>query len=351
MVEDLEPPSQQTILTQPLPHHHVWQIVAALALFVVAILVGGYVFLNLQNSSDSDNNLSQSSSNSVNANSSQITQNNKSASTTFPHKVSDSELITELLDPNSYKYDLTLTGSVEAQWIPDVNTLVQLDGWFYEDKSYVYSKNPHTRLLDRVTYADRPTFTVFSGNGDEAEWAKDKNYVYNFYTIVKEANPNTFNILSPNNVYAVSGTTLFYSTANQYLGIYQSYKGVDSATLQTLSDEYAKDKNHVFFHAHVLDGVDPKFISFLNRPDCSLTENQYISFCNGYTRINYIKDNNSVFIVREYIDNVFFESTESIPPLVDIVKGADAPTFSFVKGDGFDAQDKNRKYLEGQVVP
>ena len=234
--------------------------------------------------------------------------------------------------PQQMLYDITLDengGLVATQnssWNPDPTTFVALDDWYFKDKNNVYELGAQTRIPERLVYADPSTFDVFDvlQNSDNSEWAKDTQHVYDYGQIVSGANPATFAVSTVDPSYATDGGTLFYSTASEYLGTYESYKGVDSTTLQILSSGYAKDKIHVFFKANVLDGVDPASVDFLNYR-------------------GYIKDKNSVFLVHE-------SDLNPIPPLAEMVNGADVATFTAVQGNGYDAQDKNHKYFQGKVV-
>lgn len=183
------------------------------------------------------------------------------------------DLINGLMATTSYKYELVYTSGSglavnDANWVPDIHSFVRLDSWYYEDNNYVYSTNPQTGLVDRMTYADRATFTVLSPNATTTKWAKDKRYVYDYGQPVTEADPNTFEIIN-GSAYAKDATHVFYSSSSEYFGIYNIVKGADPTTFVSVpnrTDYDAQDKDHEYWSGMAICQDPTKKSCFLSDP-------------------------------------------------------------------------------------
>lgn len=99
---------------------------------------------------------------------------------------------------------------------------------------------------------------------------------------------------------------------------YQTAYGVES-------DQWAKDKNHVYYGVQEVQGADPTTFDFLYTP-------------HGTVELSYQRDKNFVY------SSNFIQGTNAIP-------GSDPATFVVLTDDGYGfAQDKNNVYSNGNTV-
>jgi hypothetical protein len=241
--------------------------------------------------------------------------------------------------------------SSDVAWNPDPATFVALDDFYLKDKNNVYEIGFQSQIPVRIAFADAQTFTLIpsatssnTGLLPLAEWAKDKNYVYDYAYVLPDANPATFKLLSPEGDYATDGKELFFNTDSQsYADNYADYtvqKDFDPSTFQPLENGYAKDKNHIFFQGEILNGIDPATVNFMDRVNCQ-TDPSNSECTQGYS---YVKDATQVVLVDEY-------DWQDSGMVSQRVQGADPATFILVPNNpNYDAEDKNHKYLDGKVV-
>ncbi len=109
---------------------------------------------------------------------------------------------------------------------------------------------------------------------------------------------------------------------------------IEEADIKTFlydSNNYVgKDAQHVFFKGKLVNGADPQTL-------------EAIAGYNGncVSIPVYFKDKNSIYV----------QSCEGAYAPLSLVSGADVSSFQIVLGqDSYDAQDKNHKYLNGQVL-
>lgn len=258
-----EPPSQPAVLYQP-KHWH-WPLWGGL--FVVALLTGGFVFLNLKN--------------------------------TAPAETSQLSVATSTAQSFGEKIQLFYQeDDSESQ--------------YYKDNHYVYFRDKI------IAGADPSTFIALSvaeaAGGNDNEWAKDLNNVYDFGDIVAGADPVTF-------------TTVYNGVMKDknYIWIYggpsadsrSPFYGADPRTFSYVGERFYKDKDKVYsLNSKPLEGADPPTFVPLTH--------------------EYAKDKNYVYILlgQEFT----------------IIQNADPQTYEFVEGQGYNAQDKNHKYLGAKII-
>ncbi len=226
---------------------------------------------------------------------------------------------------------------------------------YFKDAQNVYFEN--SEIPGAV-----PASFIFLGEG----YGKDKAAVYENGQIVQGADPTTFTW--------VAGNNSEYGKDDKYVYFPSSYPGaqvIPGADPQTfvyiagdgVNYELGKDGVHVYFGNYPIPGADP---------------NTFVYMGGGYA-----KDKNQAYA----LGNLTNGSTEPVTPIpgVDIVTfsyipntsyakdknnvywggqlliGADPATFTTVQPSDYqwpscgisckyDAQDKNHKYLNGQVV-
>ncbi len=134
---------------------------------------------------------------------------------------------------------------------------------------------------------DARTF-VYAGGKDGSYYFKDKNYAY-------------------------------FTNWQEFAGM----PNADPVTFSTNSDilPFAKDQTHVFLGREVVTNADPS--TFV------VVDSQY----------------------THDAKNVYWFGYNGGPLISKLINGADVATFSVVSGQSsYDAQDKNHKYLQGQIV-
>ncbi len=137
---------------------------------------------------------------------------------------------------------------------PDPNTFAVLDLWYRKDKDYVYMQSPQSSDLIILKGADPLTFTVLS-SGDWSEWAKDKNHIYCFWSVVNEADAASFRTFSSSSQYALDINSVYYTSGDGYEGTYNLVADADPATfkLSSTTNSYdAQDKNHKYLQGQVI---------------------------------------------------------------------------------------------------
>ena len=281
-------------------------------------------------------------------------------------------LTKDLLNTDNYRYDLVQTDKgvnvVPAHWIPDIQTLARLDQWYYADKNTVYSTNGQTKFLDRMTYADRATFTVLASDSF-SQWAKDKNYVYDFGNVVMEADPASFNTIG-NSRYVKDKTHVFFGMGGEYSGLYSVVKGADPVTFSAVDNpaDYsydAQDEQHKYYKGEILLPPTPdvavgKIVPNKITADPRFSTDGQRVYVYGdmiigadpatFTPLPYQDDQGYVFSKDEA--HVYFSSADSNSYLLDptsIISGADPATF-IVLGSGY-AKDHIHAYFYDNVVP
>ena len=185
------------------------------------------------------------------------------------------------------------------------------------------------------TDVDAATFEpVFSTTGVETQYAKDKNHVWEVDADPSAGGESTLSIVS----------------------------GADPATFVSLGsddpdDSYFEDKNHIYTTRGVL--VDADSATFM------------VVLEDAFSRMVFGKDASHVYFENELIpgaDPVTFITLGAsgyskdayhvygAPNVTSIIDGADPATFQLVglaqcgPNCQYDAQDKNHKYLGGEIV-
>lgn len=143
------------------------------------------------------------------------------------------------------------------------------------------------------------TTTILDSNGQETWYSKDTTHVYFAGNLVQGADPATFYVF-PNSL----------KKTQEVLGL-------------------AKDKNHVYLDADTVHDADANSFMLVSA----------YADLNSYNS-SYAKDKNHVYMIGG-------DPTVTI----SIIPGADPATFQIVSSQStYDAEDKNHKYLQGQIV-
>lgn len=89
-------------------------------------------------------------------------------------------------------------GLQEMKYVIDTSTFIFLDFLYWADTNHIYGYNPMsdggTIFLNKN--ADRKTFTIF----ENSVYAKDKNYIFYKGQIIKDADRNTFKIITDSDI-------------------------------------------------------------------------------------------------------------------------------------------------------
>ena len=164
----------------------------------------------------------------------------------------------------------------------------------FEDVKFKYARDKNNVYFEGkiIPNADPETFeTIGLGSykldeysSTDVSYSKDKNSVYYLYEIVDGADPETFEIKAfpnPQNspyvmLYGVDKGSVYFFSRNKKID------NADPETFEYLGNNYAHDKNNVFYIDNVVLDADPKTFEVIG---CS---------GGGYAR-DYAKDKNNVY--------------------------------------------------------
>ena len=219
----------------------------------------------------------------------------------------------------------------------DAASFQVLGGGYFKDKNNVFSFFNNSSLLQTVPNADASTFRYSNSTGDIGV---DARHAYVGGVLIPNADPLTFVPVTLNPEFGEEfykdKTHVFYSVgAVMDSNLFPILIGADPATF-TYNDStgLAKDATHVWI---VFFGVGdhPSVESVANADSSTFTT---LGGTLDTLNPEYAKDKNSVY----YLGGAG----------TPIVSGADPATFTLENpsDDSYDAQDKNHKYLNGQVV-
>lgn len=206
----------------------------------------------------------------------------------------------------------------------------------------------HKKYYSVFEGADAKTFSVIGSS-----FVKDKDNVYYITrrnnTALKSADPKTFEYIGESypfvyakdkkNVYAVEkfGDPV-YLIAN-----------ADPATFELLSDNYSKDKNHIYFQEKPAKGIDVKTFEILDYFHVKDKNNIYIRSYNGYKPVKGADLKSFELVTTRYTkdkNNVYYDG--------EIIIGADSPTFRILKNISKNeeryAADKKNVYIDGKII-
>lgn len=250
------------------------------------------------------------------------------------------EILAEGTDPTSFR--------VLCEAFSDISA-------YAKDAGHVYFRG---HILED---ADSQTFQpLYNADGSCYDYyAKDNRHVYYAQKIISDS-PDSFVVLSPDEelfsdgintfqwgeivstttfqtsysvtpildasgnptvAYFTDGTAVYGKFRDDYDG--QIIVGADPATFREFSSEawwVARDKDNIYSHGWLVEGADPKTFSVISVDP------------------PYFKDEDQVFY----------------PTLIGElwpIESADPTTFVLISGQSrYDAQDKNHKYLQGEIV-
>jgi DKNYY family len=216
--------------------------------------------------------------------------------------------------------------------------------WYYDDVS-----------VD-VTKADR--FTPLTGR-----FARTTSHGYYRGKIIDESDGQSFEVVSDH--YAKDKANVFYCDTYRKGQEYYFYKynrtlkvkNADAATFNYIDQEYARDKNAVYFEGVAFSVKDVDSFQVLNYGFAKDRFTAYydqipIEGSDGATfealDNNYSKDKKNIYYSGFIIDKQGNRSG----PVSHVVKGADLATFTTATGvtDSVDASDKNARYKDGKKL-
>lgn len=241
-------------------------------------------------------------------------------------------------DPESF--EIMEDGIIESPWNVEAEISEVMKDKYSRDKNKVYLRGKPLEGVDSgaceiihpyyVRDAKSVYFThslSFSGNGiiQDADsesfkvlgekYGKDKNNVYWERSVIKEADVNSFEVVSDeykyakdkNNVYqgdfildgispdSFEALNRFYIKNSKYVYFmyydgYEILQDADPGTFEALSDSYGRDKDKVYYSQHLLKGADPESFEVIGKRRYSLE--------------NYAKDKNNVYEGFTILKNV-----------------------------------------------
>lgn len=215
--------------------------------------------------------------------------------------------------------------------------------------------------------ADAETFE----NINSTDYFHDKNRVYKLLKEIKDADPQTFKILSGyNNLYAVDKTNVFYDgkkvegcelQSHQIIDLYRhrDSKSVfvkdrkisdDPDNFQILSknDGFTKDSKNAFWRIVKISDDATNFKVISEKNDKGIARDGYsVYWC--AIKLDEVDAESFVVLNNDYAkdkNNVYFLAGLKLKP--KIVKDADIETFQIQSGGNrYDAKDKNTHYYQG----
>jgi hypothetical protein len=162
-------------------------------------------------------------------------------------------------------------------------------GYFRDSKNvYHWNGSASGEPISQVTGADVATFEVIPNQNAEPgplsdEFAKDKNHIYYFGDVVSQADPVTFSVLLDSTGfdwgYAKDKNHFYFIDENSGTWV-NVIPNVDYATFVVLGNGYAKDKSHVWYNnfsqvvTPPLQRADPATFTTNVQPNCG--QNCYV---------------------------------------------------------------------------
>lgn len=249
----------------------------------------------------------------------------------------------------------------------DWNSLVVIDEYHAKDKEHVYS------FTSIIPNADPTTFQLLTAPMGELvnRYSKDKHSVFFECNKITDADPQTFEVLDEfhgkdkNSVYLC--------------GSIFEYVDVDIKNFKGLGASYSKDKSHVYYYGKVLKHADPKtFIVFDPNYWGTYSKDKYTVFSHsgraltdvdvesftpvkgklyGYDKDKVYNDTHilshavpeSLTIINDYFvhdgTRVYCQDKEIV--------GADADSFSVLTNayGNYFSKDKNHIYFKEKIYP
>jgi len=196
-----------------------------------------------------------------------------------------------------------------------------LSGGIYRDKDYVYASYGLGSGFSKVEGADPETYEPL-----ERGYARDKNYGYKGGRIITGSHGPTFEFVK-----------LDYTKDNNYVYHYGGkIEGSDGPTFEIIDDvgAYGKDINNVYSYSQIIDGADVDSFEVLDYSKVAGDKKIH----NYYS--DYAKDKNQIYY--KYALGKF-NGTEVRP-----IPEADVGTFKVL--DDRSAQDKNNRYVNGEII-
>jgi|GEM_PF-3476791 hypothetical protein len=252
--------------------------------------------------------------------------------------------------------------------------------------------------VGKYTSGGKTLQVLYAPDGSATEYAKDKNGVYfeggplgqfdfsgDAPVLIPLAgvDPSTFNVFFDNQgqptSYSKDKNAVYYTRCGDQGCATVVVDGADPSTFESIYsttppigdiDSYGKDKIHVFDGDQIISGADPVTFSVILGPgyETGFIKDKnnvwYSQNFDGTAQIYKIHDGDPVtFVVIDATEygieyakdknHVYLVTGNDQNPIM-VVNGADPATFTVVPSTDsqstFDAQDKNHKYLNGQIV-
>lgn len=240
-----------------------------------------------------------------------------------------------------------------------------------ETPAMYLQENSTDSFLDNGTEvsADPKTFVVLQKSDSGcSSYAKDKNYVYLSSEVIQGAQSASFALIKDD-----SGTCTVYSKdqSSAYF-LFNKIPTAEPSSFLVMKSFYAKDQHHAYYRNRVVDGADvASFVPVTDPQGVALlfSKDKYHVYVSSpqSAQTDIIPDADSpTFVLLEYLlipcknaqgceFSAVIAYAKDKNHVYDMygrkIEGADSSSFVVVSGQtGYDAQDKNHKYLQGEIV-
>lgn len=236
-------------------------------------------------------------------------------------------------------------------------TFADCDEVIYESANHVLSKCTQENIIRYNHYNNSYEYYIHDFDFDSLEiieedyyalYYKDKNHVYVSEYMLKDSDPETFEILKgvqTVNTYSKDKNTVYIHDRIIEDADPETFEVIKEFSSDNFEYYYGKDKNHVYLDGKILKNADPKTFQFIRKEDYDMI---------------YTKDNKNVFLNDTPIQNAHPE-TFIIFPNTHYAKdknfayyfntqidGIDGKTFEYL-GLGY-AKDHNTIVYQGKPI-
>lgn len=206
------------------------------------------------------------------------------------------------------------------------------------DKNYLYDhKNVYFKTFFKnyaPLAADATSFTVLNDN-----FAKDKHHYFFHDEKLLNIDYKSFKAF---NRHAVDKNRAYYFLNSSQISITYS---IDYDSYEEIGNDYAKDKNHLYFQGTRVNNIDPQ----------KVTQNEFGTFHDGKHVISgsYIVMNANLNSYRRYKNMGYATDKRSIYYGDQKIPGSDGATFKFITHEKYGkayVKDQYHVYKEGKII-
>jgi len=208
--------------------------------------------------------------------------------------------------------------------------------YYYKNEGVVFVSGANFFSLGarEIENSDPESFEVLAYN-----LAKDKNHVYHNEMIIEGADPNTFDLVSPEEIYDEKYKFFTYTKdANQVFYLYLSIKGADASSYRHLWGDFSRDDTNLYF-------MEKKLVAISENPEkiTNDSDENYLRIGEAvYYQMMLIESANadSFSVIKES----FAKDNHAIYSGSKLLKDVDPYSFEIIN-DHYQ-RDKNRLYYE-----